>query len=106
MGANTQGVEQSAARRRRVVVLGSTGSIGTNCLDVVDHLEHRLEIFGLSAHTSWKLLWEQMGRWRPRFVTVTDEKTALRVQEERLPAGTRLLHGVDGIAAMVRDPDV
>jgi 1-deoxy-D-xylulose-5-phosphate reductoisomerase len=95
-----------APRRRRVVVLGSTGSIGTNCLDVIDHFEDRLEAFGLSAHTSWKLLAQQAERCRPRFLTITDDKTARMAQDERLPSGTRLLRGLDGIATMVKDPDV
>jgi 1-deoxy-D-xylulose-5-phosphate reductoisomerase len=91
--------------QRQVVVLGSTGSIGTNCLDVVDYLDDRLKAVGLSAHTSWELLVEQAERWRPRFVTVTDERTA-RNTRDRLPAGTQLLEGVDGIATMVKDADV
>jgi 1-deoxy-D-xylulose-5-phosphate reductoisomerase len=87
-------------------VLGSTGSIGTNCLDVVDYLENRLEAVGLSAHTSWDLLVQQAERWQPRFMTITDDATARRARAASLPRGTRLLEGVDGIATMVRDPDV
>ncbi len=41
---------QDSRRPRKVVVLGSTGSIGTNCLDVVAHLGDRLSLSGLSAH--------------------------------------------------------
>jgi 1-deoxy-D-xylulose-5-phosphate reductoisomerase len=106
MGEEKEGVEHAANRRRRVVVLGSTGSVGTNCLDVVDHLENRLEAVGLSAHTSWELLSEQAERWQPRFITVTDEKTAHRAREHHWPGRTRLLEGVDGIATMVKDPEV
>ena len=55
-----------------MVVLGSTGSIGVNCLDVISHLDHRLEVVGLSAHSKWEMLLEQVRRWRPRWVAVTD----------------------------------
>jgi 1-deoxy-D-xylulose-5-phosphate reductoisomerase len=89
-----------------VVVLGSTGSIGTNCLDVVDRLGDRLEVLGLSAHGSWETLFAQADRYRPRWVTVTDPETRHRLDPSRLPAGTRLLAGEDGIATMVSDPDV
>ncbi len=89
-----------------MVVLGSTGSIGTNCLDVVDYLDTRLNAIGLSAHTRWEPLLRQAERWRPRYVTVTDEKAARRFESERWPRGTRLLKGVDGLATMVQDPDV
>lgn len=92
--------------RRRVVVLGSTGSIGTNCLDVIEHLGDRLEILGLSAHANRDLLLEQAVRHRPRWVTLTDHNGARAFDASRLPPGTRLLFGADGIAAMVTDPDV
>jgi 1-deoxy-D-xylulose-5-phosphate reductoisomerase len=106
MGVKNERMEQATPGRRRVVVLGSTGSIGTNCLDVVDHLEDRLEAFGLSAHTSWELLREQAERWQPPFITVTDEESARRAKEERWPSRCRLLEGVDGVATMVMDPQV
>jgi 1-deoxy-D-xylulose-5-phosphate reductoisomerase len=95
-----------AGVRRRVVLLGSTGSIGTSCLDVVASLPDRLEIFGLSAHSSWEELFSQAEQFKPRWVTLTDPSLKGQVDTRRLPAGTRLLFSEDGIAAMVSDPDV
>jgi 1-deoxy-D-xylulose-5-phosphate reductoisomerase len=92
--------------RRRVVVLGSTGSIGTNCLDVITTLQDRLEAVGLSAHGKWETLFEQADRHRPRWVTVTDPDAARLVDGRKLPSGTRLLQGEEGIRTMVSDPDV
>jgi 1-deoxy-D-xylulose-5-phosphate reductoisomerase len=89
-----------------VVVLGSTGSIGANCLDVIAHLPERLQALGLSAHRRWEALFEQVQTCRPRWVAVTDPEAARCLQKQSLPAGTQLLHGESGIAAMVRDPDV
>jgi 1-deoxy-D-xylulose-5-phosphate reductoisomerase len=89
-----------------VVVLGSTGSIGTSCLDVIDHLATRLEAVGLSAHTNWQPLFDQAIRRRPRWVTITDPETARQADAARLNGTTRLLTGVDGLATMVADPDV
>jgi 1-deoxy-D-xylulose-5-phosphate reductoisomerase len=106
MGDIYERVQDDAGSRRQVVVLGSTGSIGTSCLDVIDHLDHRLEAFGLSAHTSLELLQEQVVRRQPRYVTVTDDKAARRFREISLPSCTRLLQGVDGVATMVKDPEV
>ena len=82
MGDQNERVNQGAGSRRRVVVLGSTGSIGTSCLEVIDYLPHRLEAFGLSAHTSWELLLQQVERWQPRYVAVTDAKAACRFKEK------------------------
>ncbi len=91
--------------RRRVVVLGSTGSVGTNTLDVVYHLADHLEILGLSAHASLDLLVAQAQQFRPRYVTITDPVAAARLDRARLPAGCELLTGSDGVAHMVSDPD-
>jgi 1-deoxy-D-xylulose-5-phosphate reductoisomerase len=92
--------------RRRLVVLGSTGSIGTNCLDVVEHLGDRFEVVGLSAHSSWETLVGQARRHRPRWVTVTDPDLAARLDASELPSGCRLLTGPDGVREMVTERDV
>ena len=91
--------------KRRVVVLGSTGSIGTNCLDVIQTLADRLSAVGLSAHGSWDALVAQAHRHRPRWVAVTDPDAAGRADPKSLPHGTELLNGPDGIARMVSDPE-
>jgi 1-deoxy-D-xylulose-5-phosphate reductoisomerase len=89
-----------------VVVLGSTGSIGVNCLDVIGSLESRLSAVGLSAHTSTESLCEQARRHRPRWVAITEPATAARFDCGLLPPGTELLAGPDGMATMAAHPDV
>jgi 1-deoxy-D-xylulose-5-phosphate reductoisomerase len=96
----------NAGSRRRVVILGSTGSIGTSCLKVVDYLPDRLAVAGLSAHSRWQDLVQQAERYKPRWVTVTDPQAARAFPRECLPAGTRWLEGDDAIGTMVSDPDV
>jgi 1-deoxy-D-xylulose-5-phosphate reductoisomerase len=91
---------------KRVVVLGSTGSIGTNCLDVIASLGNRLRALGLSAHGSWRALFAQAVRHRPRWVTLTDPDAARAADLGCLEGAARLLVGPDGIATMVSDPDV
>jgi 1-deoxy-D-xylulose-5-phosphate reductoisomerase len=93
-------------RRRRIVVLGATGSIGTNCLDVVRMLGDRLEIVGMSGHANWQKLFEAAREFRPRWVTVTCPKARGDISKTLLPAETTLLDGDDGIAHMVSQPDV
>src|SRR5262245_43443871 len=90
---------------KRVVVLGSTGSIGTNTLDVIDHLNDRLHAVGLSAHGSWQILFDQAARHKPRWVTLTDPEAAAQA-DPALLNGARLLTGPEGVATMVSDPDV
>jgi 1-deoxy-D-xylulose-5-phosphate reductoisomerase len=91
--------------KRRVVVLGSTGSIGTNCLEVIAALDSRLSAVGLSAHGSWEALAAQARTHRPRWVALTDAEAASRIDPSLLPKTTELLYGPEGIARMVSAPE-
>ena len=51
----------------RITVLGSTGSIGQNTLDVIARHPDRFEVFALSASTQVDVLLQQCARFRPRF---------------------------------------
>jgi len=57
---------------KRIAILGSTGSIGRKALRVIDSLGGDYEVFALSAHSSAELLAEQVRRYRPSFVAVTN----------------------------------
>lgn len=98
-------VDPGSPSARRVVVLGSTGSIGTSCLDVICHLPDRLRAIGLSAHSSWQALFEQARRFRPRWVAVTRADLASQVDPSQA-GGARLLTGQDGVVTMATDPEV
>jgi 1-deoxy-D-xylulose-5-phosphate reductoisomerase len=95
-----------AAARRRVVVLGSTGSIGKSTLDIVEHLPHRLQIVGMSAHSRRDLFRQQIERHLPRWVVVTDPDAADLFDQVDLPPGTEILRGPDAIIDLVRKPEV
>lgn len=88
----------------RVVVLGSTGSIGRNTLDVIDHAAGRLRAWGLSGHTGWEALREQARTYRPRFLAVTDGESAARIRSSLDGLDVELLEGRDGVIRMVQDP--
>jgi 1-deoxy-D-xylulose-5-phosphate reductoisomerase len=89
---------------RRVVVLGSTGSIGTSTLDVIGHLPDRLSTLGLSGHGNIDLLLEQTTRHKPRWVTVTDPACVNDIDRSSI-GGAELLIGEAGILRMVTDPE-
>jgi 1-deoxy-D-xylulose-5-phosphate reductoisomerase len=89
-----------------VVVLGSTGSIGTSTLDVIDRLSNRLAAAGLSAHSGWETLFDQARRHQPRWVTLTDPDALGSLDRSRLDAKVELLLGPEGVARMVTDPEV
>ncbi|MDR7483875.1 MAG: 1-deoxy-D-xylulose-5-phosphate reductoisomerase [Armatimonadota bacterium] len=88
----------------RLVVLGSTGSIGRAALEVAEGLGD-VGIVGLSARANVDLLAVQARRWRPRAVAVIDPAAAARVQGD-LPPGVRLLVGADGLLALASMPEV
>ncbi len=81
--------------RKRISVLGSTGSIGTSTLQVVRHLPEELEIVALAAKSNIDLLEKQAREFRPKLVAVHDPDAALELQK-RLP-GTPVLAGMEGI---------
>lgn len=88
---------------KRIAVLGSTGSIGTQTLDVIDHLGY--EVTALSAHSSVTLLEEQARKYRPRVVAVA-EKGAAQVLSQRLrDLPVRVLCGEDGLAEAAALPE-
>jgi 1-deoxy-D-xylulose-5-phosphate reductoisomerase len=102
----TKPTPDATVPRRRVVVLGSTGSIGTNTLDVIDHLSDRLQAVGLSAHTSWDTLAAQARSFKPRRIAITDAATAREIDRSELPPDTEVLVGEEGVAELVSGPDV
>ena len=90
---------------QRVVLLGSTGSIGTQTLEVVEAEHERFRIVALAAGRSVDLLVEQAHRHRPEAVVVSDAEAAVGLAD-RLPGGTELLVGPDQLAGVVALGDV
>ncbi|MFK7787862.1 MAG: 1-deoxy-D-xylulose-5-phosphate reductoisomerase [Phycisphaeraceae bacterium] len=69
---------------RRLIVLGSTGSIGVNTLSVVDHLSRNgvdIEVVGLAVRSSTKLLIEQAKRFNVKHLAVADKTSAAKMHE-------------------------
>jgi 1-deoxy-D-xylulose-5-phosphate reductoisomerase len=91
---------------RRVVILGSTGSIGTQALDVIRRSPDRFEVVGLAAAQSHELLVGQIREFLPPVVAVSDEQAAddLRVALSGL-RGVEVWAGVDGAERLARDSD-
>ena len=75
---------------KRVVVLGSTGSVGTSTLDVAAALPERISIVGLMAHSRWKELAEQCRRFKPAVAILTDRTAFERMDRAAFPAETEL----------------
>jgi 1-deoxy-D-xylulose-5-phosphate reductoisomerase len=95
-------------QKRRIALLGSTGSIGTQTLDVIDRLGKAgwgFEVVGLAAGSNTDLLIDQVERYRPRIVSIAAEDDVDRLRG-RLPEGIEILHGADGLLHLAECEDV
>ena len=61
---------------KKLIILGSTGSIGTQTLDVVRHYKDKFEVVGLACNSNIELLKKQIDEFKPKYVAVSDEKAA------------------------------
>lgn len=61
---------------KRIVILGSTGSIGTQALDIVRHHRDKFKVIGLTAHHNIEKLQEQISEFQPEAVCITDKEKA------------------------------
>ncbi len=86
-------------KRKKVVILGSTGSIGTSALKVARDIPERMEVVGLAAHSSVEALVAQAVEYGVKDVCIYDSSKAAELQR-RLPAGTRVLTGLDGLCEL------
>ncbi len=91
---------------RKIVILGSTGSIGRNTLEVVAAAPDRFRVVGLSAHTSLRELCEQAEHFQVPSVAATDVKNADAFDWSCLPGGVEVLRGPAGIEKLVGLPEV
>ena len=91
---------------KQVAVLGSTGSIGTNCLQVLDALPQRLSLAGVTAHRKWRELAEQTRTTHPRWAVVTDESLRAEVDRTAFSSQTELLFGESGTERLCSAPEV
>ena len=84
---------------KNVVLLGSTGSIGTSTLKVVEDLPDRLRLIGLAAGGNVDLLVQQAERHQPVAISIQDP-TRVDGLRSRVPAHTRVVSGTDGLVEL------
>ena len=91
---------------KRLAILGSTGSIGVQTLDVVRRTPGRFEVVALAAGKNFERLAEQVREFRPRMVALADPAAAGRLEGLLGPGGPQILAGDDGVTAAARLPGV
>lgn len=89
---------------KNVVLLGSTGSIGTSTIKVVRDLKDRLRLVGLAAGSNVSLLSEQIRELKPKAVSVKEASDAIKLRET-FGSAVEVYHGVEGLVKLATMPE-
>lgn len=92
--------------KRRVAILGSTGSIGTQAIEVCIRHSDKLQVELLTANTSSSLLIEQAERLKPNAVVIADESKYNEVNEALAPLDIKVFSGIDSICSLVAGDNI
>jgi 1-deoxy-D-xylulose-5-phosphate reductoisomerase len=87
---------------KRLAILGSTGSIGVNTLEIVGRFREEFEVLVLAAGTNLPLLREQIKAFKPRLVSVLDREHARALKEK----GLEVVYGEEGLMQAATFPGV
>ncbi len=94
---------EGASFQKRLSLLGSTGSIGTQTLEIVDACPDNFVVDALSAGTNAKLMSEQVLKYKPKIASMSTPQAAAELKERLIAANCQempeILHGDDGILA-------
>ncbi len=95
---------------RHIAILGSTGSIGTTALRVIDALnasrEEKFEVVALSGHSKIKLLAEQVQRYKPKYVAVSDPESVEEFRRLVKGVDVKILAGAEGLTKIAELDEV
>ena len=83
---------------KSIVILGSTGSIGTNTLDIVERFPEEFRVVGLTAGNNDEMLAEQVRRFQPQAVAMSTDAAAARLRQRCSGLPVEILSGQDGLA--------
>lgn len=103
---HTQDVNHNSIDIKELAILGSTGSIGTQTLDIVEEYPERFRAGVLTAGNNWQLLAEQALRHRPRLVVIADETCLPSLRQALEGSGIEVAAGVDAIADAATLPEI
>ena len=83
---------------KSIVILGSTGSIGTSTLDIVERFPDEFRVVGLTAGNNDEMLADQVRRFRPQAVAMSTEAAAARLRQRCAGLRTEIASGPEGLA--------
>lgn len=91
--------------KQKLAILGSTGSIGTQVLEVVRQHPDKFEIVALTANNSWELLSEQIKEFSPKIALICNDGHYSDLKE-LADSNTEIFSGMENLVAIVTHPDV
>ena len=90
---------------KKISLLGSTGSIGTNVLDVIERNPEKFQILGMSAGNNVDLFAKQIRKFKPRVVALFDTKKIPTLKERIADLDIEILSGEEGTIAVATLPE-
>lgn len=87
---------------KKLILLGSTGSIGRQCLDVVRTHPDKFEIVALATHRNQKILAQQCREFKPQYVALVNEEAASQFPIDELEAGVEFITGTGSLVELAR----
>lgn len=93
-------------KQENLILLGSTGSIGTQTLDIVRSNSEKFHVSGLSAHSNWRLLAQQVDEFKPEYAVISNKEFYPDLKESVKHKATKLLAGHDEIINLVEQKSV
>ena len=90
---------------KKIAILGSTGYIGTQTLDIVDQNPEDLQVVALAAGSNITLLEQQARKYKPVFVAVWDEVRANELKQKLADTQITVASGMDGLLAVATIPE-
>lgn len=85
-------------QKKQIAILGSTGSIGTQALEVISENNTKFEVYALTANNNVELLIEQCRKFKPEMVAIGNEDHYKRLKEELADMPVKVFAGADSIA--------
>ena len=93
-------------KRKKIAILGSTGSIGTQALEVISEHSNLFEVEVLTANNNSKLLIEQAIKFKPNTVVITNEKKYKEVDEALFKLGIKVFAGQQSLEEVVEGENI
>ncbi len=92
--------------KKRIAILGSTGSVGVNTLKVIESLPQKFEVYALTAKNNIALLEDQIKKFNPQVAVLVDKEKAKELRKHLDKREIKIYEGVEGLVEVTKDSKV